>query len=48
MHVLITGACGWLGRELTKVLENADHRLRLLDSSRPEDATVFAPGRSGA
>ena len=42
MKVLITGACGFIGRNLIKELEQL-HQLRLLDQTRPEEATVFAP-----
>lgn len=41
MKVLITGACGFIGRELITELENQGHELRLVDMTRPEDATVF-------
>lgn len=40
MRVLITGACGFVGRNLIQELEG-DHQLRLVDASRPEDATMF-------
>jgi nucleoside-diphosphate-sugar epimerase len=43
MRVLITGACGFLGRALIKELEGA-HELRLLDRMDPAEATVFIPG----
>ena len=46
MKVLITGACGMVGRQLVGVLQKAGHTLRLSDSSRPEDATVFVPGQA--
>jgi len=42
MKVLITGACGFIGRNLIKELEQ-EHQLRLLDQNRPEEATIFAP-----
>jgi nucleoside-diphosphate-sugar epimerase len=42
MKVLITGACGFIGRNLITELEQRGHTLRLLDSTRPEDATVFS------
>jgi UDP-glucose 4-epimerase len=42
MKILITGACGFIGRNLIKELEQ-QHQLRLLDQNRPEEATVFAP-----
>jgi len=45
MNVLITGACGFIGRHLAEELE-ANHRLRLVDAARPEDATMFG-GREG-
>lgn len=48
MKVLITGACGFIGRNLIAELETHGHLLRLLDMTRPEDATVFggANGRA--
>lgn len=46
MKVLITGACGFIGRNLIKELESRGHELRLVDMTRPEDATVFR-GREG-
>jgi UDP-glucose 4-epimerase len=47
MKVMITGACGFIGRNLITELESRGHDLRLLDMTRPEDATVFggAEGR---
>ena len=47
MKVLITGACGFIGRNLIKELEGRGHELRLVDMTRPEDATMFggAQGR---
>jgi nucleoside-diphosphate-sugar epimerase len=47
MKVLITGACGFVGRNLIKELEDQGHELRLVDMTRPEDATMFggAQGR---
>ncbi|MEI6916688.1 MAG: NAD-dependent epimerase/dehydratase family protein, partial [Armatimonadota bacterium] len=45
MRVLITGACGFLARELANVLQDS-HDLILLDRNRPEDATMFLPGVS--
>lgn len=44
MNVLITGACGFIGRALITELENRGHQLRLLDQNAPQDATVFVPG----
>ena len=41
MKVLITGACGLIGRELIEELKEA-HELRLLDQTPPEEATVWA------
>ena len=41
LNVLITGACGFIGRNLIRELESK-HTLRLLDQSRPEDATIFS------
>ena len=44
MKILITGACGFIGRQLIAELEKRGHTLRLLDMTRPEDATVFRGG----
>ncbi|MGC8668861.1 MAG: NAD-dependent epimerase/dehydratase family protein [Chthonomonadales bacterium] len=44
MNVLITGAFGFIGRRLTEELEQR-HALRLLDRCRPEEATLFVPGK---
>lgn len=44
MKVLITGAAGFLGRQLTAALQS-DHELRLLDSVDPEEATIFQGGQ---
>lgn len=44
MRVLITGACGFIGRHLISELE-PHHELRLTDSVVPAEATVFAGGR---
>ncbi len=44
MKVMITGACGLIGRALIAELEQAGHTLRLVDRTPPEAATVFAPG----
>ena len=44
MNVLITGACGFLARELIRVLEERGHQLRLVDRADPATATVFIPG----
>ena len=41
MKVVITGACGFIGRQVIAELETRGHQLRLLDMTRPEDATVF-------
>ena len=41
MKVVITGACGFIGRQLIAELETRGHQLRLLDMTRPEEATVF-------
>ena len=41
MKVLVTGATGFIGRNLIRELE-ASHELRLLDQARPEEATMFA------
>ena len=45
MKVLITGACGFLGRQLIKELEPS-HELVLVDRLPPNKATVFVPGSS--
>lgn len=44
MNVLITGACGFIGRNLIAELEGR-HTVRLVDSVAPADATMFAGGR---
>ncbi|MBI5830769.1 MAG: NAD(P)-dependent oxidoreductase [Armatimonadetes bacterium] len=44
MKVLITGAAGWLARELATELEGG-HELRLTDRVDPAEATVFVPGQ---
>ena len=44
MKVLITGACGFIGRQLIGELQACGHQLRLLDMTRPEEATVFRGG----
>ena len=41
MNVLITGACGFIGRNLIRELED-NHQLRLLDQTAPAEATIFA------
>jgi len=41
MNVLITGACGFIGRNLIRELEGS-HQLRLLDQTAPAEATIFA------
>jgi UDP-glucose 4-epimerase len=41
MNILLTGACGFIGRHLIAELENHGHQLRLVDMTRPEDATMF-------
>lgn len=41
MNVLITGACGFIGRNLIRELESS-HQLRLLDQTQPAAATIFA------
>ncbi len=43
MRIAITGACGWIGRELTTELERGGHELRLFDRVDPAQATVFLP-----
>jgi len=45
MKILITGACGFIGRNLINELRD-HHELRLLDRVRPEEATVFVGGAS--
>jgi UDP-glucose 4-epimerase len=47
MKVLITGACGFIGRNLIRELE-IGHDLWLLDQVRPEEATIFTGGSSRA
>ena len=42
MKILITGACGLIGRELIKELESRGHELALVDKQRPEEATVYS------
>ena len=46
MKVLITGACGFIGRNLIAELEERGHELKLVDMTLPKDATVFG-GREG-
>ncbi len=48
MKVLITGACGFIGRNLITELEQRGHELHLVDMTRPEDATVFRGGQERA
>ncbi|MEM7532866.1 MAG: NAD(P)-dependent oxidoreductase [Chloroflexota bacterium] len=43
MNILITGASGFIGRNLIRELESS-HQLRLLDQTHPEEATMFAGG----
>ena len=43
MNILITGACGFIGRNLVKELEEG-HQLRLLDQTSAAEATIFAGG----
>ena len=45
MKVLITGACGFIGRNLVHELGER-HELRLLDRAKPEDATIFVGSAS--
>jgi UDP-glucose 4-epimerase len=45
MRIMITGAFGMIGRALIKELEPR-HELLLVDRCKPEDATVFVPGKS--
>lgn len=44
MKIFITGACGFIGRNLIPELESRGHDLVLMDRQRPEEATVFVPG----
>jgi nucleoside-diphosphate-sugar epimerase len=44
MNILITGACGFIGRALIVEFENRGHQLRLLDQNSPQEATTFVPG----
>ena len=48
MKVLLTGACGFIGRNLITELETRGHELRLVDMTRPEDATMFQGAASRA
>lgn len=48
MKVLITGACGFIGRKLIEELEQAGHELRLVDKAPPSEATIFLPTAPGA
>jgi UDP-glucose 4-epimerase len=48
VKVLITGACGFIGRNLIAELEAQGHDLRLMDMTQPEDATVFRGGQGRA
>ncbi|MCE9614965.1 MAG: NAD(P)-dependent oxidoreductase [Lentisphaerae bacterium] len=48
MKVVITGACGFIGRKLIEELEQAGHELRLVDKAPPEEATIFLPTAPGA
>lgn len=45
MNVLITGGCGFIGRNLIAELEPS-HDLRLADAARPQEATMFG-GKHG-
>ncbi|MHB8624787.1 MAG: NAD-dependent epimerase/dehydratase family protein [Aggregatilineales bacterium] len=45
MKVLITGACGFIGRTLATALESR-HELWLLDRVRPEEATIYVGAAS--
>ena len=47
MKILVTGACGFLARVLTRQLEASPHRheLVLLDRTTPAEATTFVPGQ---
>jgi nucleoside-diphosphate-sugar epimerase len=47
MKIIITGACGFVGRKLIEELEGAGHELRLVDKAPPEEATMFKPGAAG-
>jgi len=44
MRIVITGACGFIGRTLIEELEKCGHELHLVDRQRPEEATIFVPG----
>jgi UDP-glucose 4-epimerase len=44
MKIMITGACGFVARELIKELETRGHPLVLFDRVAPEEATLFWPG----
>lgn len=44
MKVVITGACGFIGRTLIEELEQRGYELHLIDRQRPEEATIFIPG----
>ena len=44
MNIVITGACGFIGRKVIEELERRGHALRLVDRQRPEEATMFVPG----
>jgi len=44
MKIVITGACGFIGRKLIGQLEERGHELVLIDRQRPEEATIFVPG----
>ncbi|MFC5407497.1 NAD-dependent epimerase/dehydratase family protein [Cohnella soli] len=44
MRIVITGACGFIGRRLIEELEQRGHELHLVDRQSPEEATIFVPG----
>lgn len=48
MKILLTGACGFIGRNLIAELEARGHELRLLDATLPEDATIFSGAQERA
>ncbi|MFD0670994.1 NAD-dependent epimerase/dehydratase family protein [Cohnella sp. GCM10027633] len=44
MRIVLTGACGFIGRKVIEELETRGHELHLVDRQRPEEATIFVPG----
>jgi nucleoside-diphosphate-sugar epimerase len=47
MKVMITGAGGYVARNLIRELERNGHELRLVDRVAPDQATMFNPGTGG-